>query len=555
MFENNKYYLLESIKTFNYIYKSIPNYIKNDIEFILEVNKIYPKCILYISNKLKNDRNFILKIVKYNGKNYRYIIDIFKNDIEFILESNKTYPRSLYYVPENILSEDIILKLLKIDINNFNYIPEIFKNNKDIILNAVKIFPNFLYHEFEIIKNINCDKKFILELIKYNYCNYNYIPDIFKIDEDIIFTVIKIDKNFIINKKNIKYNKDSLLKIINKDTILKLIKYNINFFKYIPDIFKNDLDIILKIIEIDDNFIIKNYSLEYYNNIILNLIKNENNFLLNKNIILRLINNDSKIFDYIPNIYQNDKDILLKKIEMENIMSIHNLTIFFSRYFHKLKNNKYFIYKIIEYNYCSYKYIPDIFKNDKEVILHGIEYNSCIFQYISKELKKELNSDKDFMLEAIKRNRWSIIYISTKLKNDKLFLINCYNHNHCIIEYLYEKIKNNKYENLKKYERFIIDFDKISKDHNYNFDYKLLKRNEDILHIVNKKEIYNLLFNKEYYDIIYNNEIILEYFKINKNIIFLSIDDLNIENNYDLNELKLEYIKNFNNYTILFIEL
>lgn len=546
MFENNKYYLLKLIETSNNKFKSIPDYIKNDIEFILEVNKIYPKCIFYISDKLKNNRNFILKIVKYNGKNYRYIIDIFKNDIEFIIEANKTYPRSLYYVPEYILSEDIILKLLKIDINNFNYIPEIFKNNKNIILNAVKIFPNLLYHEFEIIKNINCDKNFILELIKINYKNYKYIPENYKNDKDIIFNYIKLDSLFLKDKNNLEYDKNILLKILNesesyKNIILELIEINIEIYKYIPDTFKYTQDIILKTIEKDSNFIIKNYGLEYYNIIILKLIKNKNNFEYNKNIIVRLIINDYKYFAYIPDIFKNDQDIILKTIYMYKYNG-YNIGIFFRLYFNRLKYNIYFLYELIKYNYYYWGNIPDKFKNDKEFILGAIKYNSRILRYISKELK----NNKVFMLEAIKCNKWLIKYISKQLKNDKLFLINCYKSNYKIIEYpnIKMKLKNYKYDNLKKYERLLIDFDKLSRDYYFYFDYNLLKRNEDILHLVDEEniyKIYNLLYNRKYYDIIYNNENIAEYFKIYKNIIFLYINDLDIDNNYNLDELILQY--------------
>jgi len=69
----------------------------------------------------------------------------------------------------------------------------------------------------------------------------------------------------------------------------------------------------------------------------------------------------------------------------------------------------------------------------------------------------------------------------------------------------------------------------------------------------NKENLYNYLIENEMYNIIYQNEELHENIKIKHNILILSLNDINIDNLYDNEEIKLEYIKKFQNYNVIFI--
>jgi GTPase Era involved in 16S rRNA processing len=62
------------------------------------------------------------------------------------------------------------------------------------------------------------------------------------------------------------------------------------------------------------------------------------------------------------------------------------------------------------------------------------------------------------------------------------------------------------------------------------------------------------LFENKEYDIIHKNEDILEYIKNTKNIVVLSLNEIDPENEYDKDELIEEYKKRFSNFTVIFID-
>jgi hypothetical protein len=122
-----------------------------------------------------------------------------------------------------------------------------------------------------------------------------------------------------------------------------------------------------------------------------------------------------------------------------------------------------------------------------------------------------------------------------KLKEDTHLLIECYRIN----------------EDTIKYSDFIEQFDELEEGH---FDDTFIEENVDILHLVeNKEQLYQYLLTNEQYNIIYNNEEIAVYIKDNYNILIQDLNDLNIEKEYDNDELREEFIKNNPNYNVRFI--
>jgi hypothetical protein len=183
----------------------------------------------------------------------------------------------------------------------------------------------------------------------------------------------------------------------------------------------------------------------------------------------------------------------------------------------------------------------------KKIVLSAVNNNGLALQYASKRLKNK----KEIIFKAIINNNNALIYISKKLKNDKLFIIKC--------------IKNNKYiiKNLNK------EFDQLKL---YNYFHKLEYNNDNkiknIIYFLDNIEYFKLLTKFKIYIInifnnnnnnnnillkIYNCEEALEILKDDLNIIILNIQEVNIDNKYNIEELKEELKKCFFNKTIHFI--
>jgi hypothetical protein len=596
MFEHNRLFLLELIKTNGKNYKNLIHLYENDIEFLLEANKTFPKSLYYASNKLKNNKDLMFKLITNNGKNYRYLLDKFKEDETFILEAIKTYPRSLYYLSKT--NKSFIIKLIKKDVNNYNYIPDIYKKDEDIIIEAINKTPKFLYYESDILKNINeiiIMKIFKIYITNNEYHKYildifnNYINIIIKIlpsyDYSTIYNIIKFfNNNNNFNKKLYETHYDIYITfykfIENKDKNIvselliqkkKYIDYEILLNMYSH--FKNDKEIILKLLK--KTFFDVNTLYEIYYNfqndkeIILALLEINNyhnfNFKLkmsidNINIILKYVEKNGIKYINIPEIFKENIDILLESIKTYPLAILHtsinikndknNIIKIFNcinankllkrkykilKYLsNELRNDEEIVYLSIINNIHNFKYANKELQNNKDFILKIIKYNGLVLQYASKKIK----NDKEIVLEAFKNNKYSLNYASKKLKYNKQFLIDYYK-NYDIYLYLY-------YYNLKC-SNYIKDIHNL---YNNNLNDDLIKRNINILYLFDNALDY-LLINKKY-NIIYNNEHLSEYFKKYKNIIFLSINDLNIDNKYNINELKIEYQKQFKDFHLIF---
>ena len=103
----------------------------------------------------------------------------------------------------------------------------------------------------------------------------------------------------------------------------------------------------------------------------------------------------------------------------------------------------------------------------------------------------------------------------------------------------------------QNYNNFIEQFDKLEK-REYNDTF--IEENVEILHFLeNKQQLYEYLLQNKKYDIIYQNEEISEYIKDNYNILIQSLNDLNIEKEYDNDELKDKFISDNQKYNVMFI--
>ena len=148
---------------------------------------------------------------------------------------------------------------------------------------------------------------------------------------------------------------------------------------------------------------------------------------------------------------------------------------------------------------------------------------------------KDLKNNKVFVLKALECSYFALNYASEELKNDKIFLIECY--------------KVNK--NIIRCDIEIFSF--LDKIENNIFDDNFINKNYDILHLVeNKIDLCQYLLDNNKYEIIYKNKELHEYIKINYNILILSLNDLDPDNIYNKDKLKLEYKEKFKSFDLIF---
>ena len=212
-------------------------------------------------------------------------------------------------------------------------------------------------------------------------------------------------------------------------------------------------------------------------------------------------------------------------------------------------------------------------RGDKEVVLAAVQQNGEAFEYASNELK----ADRDFVLAVVKQNWLSLIYASGELRADKVVVQTAVQQEGWTIEFASDKLQNDKNfliecyrlnKETSTFNYFIFGFANLE---NGIFDDTFIDNNVEILHLVeNKEQLCKYLLNNKKYDIIYKNEGIAIYITDNYNIIVASIReikpldndiiDININEEYTIDELKKTYITNMksilknNDLNVIFID-
>ena len=500
----------------------------NRADILLALEKNVKSLILpYASSKLRNKRNIVLIAIKRNLQELPYVSFRLRNNLNFML------------------------KILIINGEALQYATNYLKKNELIVLTAIKN-NNFAFRHasYDIINN----KTFIMKIIKNCPEIFQFLSDDLKKDKEIITIIIT---TYINNKHDNYYTifKHMSYELKNDENFMvELIKLDIRILYYISDKIKNNQDIILNIMTNNENI----YNFKIHNNIELNndtiypylkyLCNNvSNNLINNKDFIKSIIEKCQEAFEYIPYELKNDKDFIFELLDEGNTRILEYIS-------NNLKNDEDFVIRIIE-NYDDYV-LHDIsteIKNNFNVVKCSVEHNSMTIQFASDQLK----DNEIIVTTAIKDNINALKYASDRLKKDKTFIIKCLKINKDIIDYI-----NIFFESTKLYNIFY-NLEYINQDRTIikkqllffwnKIQYFKYLTNIDQYIINITKQYYNECFtNKNILLNMYNCEEVLEILKNDCNIIILALQDINLGNDYDINNLQQEFIERYPNKKLIF---
>ena len=407
----------------------IIKYIKNKTQE-LEFNACIsvPKAFEYIRDETKKNKNFIIKLIYYYNKNLKlYRLKFSANQK---LEISKELSKNIYQKIIEIFFDDIYMLYiiysnfrLQCRINNKHCIYQLENvllrcNDKEIVLNTIKL----------MIPKSNTELKFLNYMdrnysLKY-YCSYVSIN--YYIDEiNPLFFDDKILILAIINCSNFNYSShsinDSISKNLNKYLDLVSLTFKIDIY--------SEPDIMIAIIthpdfNNNDNFV-ENY----------NILKIKIKFKITIDFIIEVINKfkgtNYKLIITAFNINKSNltEDLLLTFLEK----NIYILNFFLKENIEYLYT-KDFIIKII--NRCNINYIN--------------------IKILSKITNISLFSDRDIMLELIKKDILFLSQFNKEIFSDKNFLIQLINNcNNLKVKHRHLLCSNFQFDIYKDYEIMI----------------------------------------------------------------------------------------------------
>lgn len=283
--KQNKDICLEAVSNCGLALEFLPIEFQNNRELILTAIQNNGNSIKFAPKEYQNNRDLVLKSVQSNPESFEFILDEFKSDREIIELATKGSGRMLLHVPEGLRDESLIRFAINNDASVISELPLNIKYNIDFIGLAIENKPEIIF---------DLDKKFLLD-----------------------------NKQLIAKAINSAKDKD----IFNKDFEVAINSIKPNFILFNPVPKEHFEEEVLKSNKI------KKSKKEYIKDIV-NLIKNDNNFSIEKfESLPEKIKNNPMIINFAiesnPLIYfelkteqKNSVDNIVKAIE--NIKRKHN---------------------------------------------------------------------------------------------------------------------------------------------------------------------------------------------------------------------------------------
>lgn len=476
-FKNDLEIIDLAVKNNFYVFKSLPEKFKKNKEFIKKyVLNGYVGIFSLASEEIVNDTRFILELYdelkasKEEGHKcflmYKYLTENQKKDLN-VCNKMLTTPLQVDWIPKEMFkNKDLLTLNLRID--KFLFLEGELKEDKDFVISCVREnIENKIYKEIseclcKISKNLLSDTTFLSslfeEIYKVKASNDVYSDFIYKNPKNISWMPQKEDKTF----------------------ILKEISNNSALYRCLDLKFQEDPDVFLTLL--NDVLDLKTYPIPY-------AIRS------NKKSMLAAINRYGSNYLFCSDDLREDRDIVVETlrvaktnfvnfIKMENYLEDKEAVICFL-------NNPIYETEHIPKN------ILDFYGSDKEVMILLAKKNFFTENKINikHKIDESFLKDKDFVSALLSRNHYFLKDIDSSFYSDISVMKNSLNGNFFnyenevdsfpIMYFALEPVSSDKDFIKRCVSRNPDNFKFVSDDLKENKDFILSLLDYDTLEIVN----------------------------------------------------------------------
>ena len=331
--KNNKKIALKACEGAD-IYEYLPAVLKKDKAILFQCIKNFQWDMEKVDPMLKDDRNLMLRFIKYNGDFIRYASKRLRDDEEIAKYSLKKSPSNMKYLSQRLKGEKkIVLDAVKQNGLLLKLVSDTLKKDKDLIRLAVKNNPQSIEYMSD---NLKSDKIFIYSLIENEILNTcignkknNSKPLIthetaqcireehlrinfknwIKGERNRLAIIIGMrslsaDNNFktLDTKEQETIARSFGLKLLDdKDTVLNAVRKKGDFYLYVSDRLKNDIDVALETIKEPSHDV--------------NFRDLNRKFKNSRTFVLKAVQINGRILKYAKQTFQDDKEIAIAAIK------------------------------------------------------------------------------------------------------------------------------------------------------------------------------------------------------------------------------------------------
>jgi len=346
---------------------------------------------------------------------------IYFNQMKKVLENTIVVSREQLIDLVNLMPQDVYERLpyhLKLD----SEIIDLVFYQRGSIVDLLKFAPNELKTDREFLLNIlNQDEKaigFVDEtLLKDEAFIKQIIFNIPKILPYVLDIFKQVYPNSLEDIEEIKRNHISAVKKQDFEVAAKLREV-VNAIKTFEEetIHPKKINKIISEINVEKNEIKYLHEFKFDRNLFL---QQETNFdLLNESVNVECV---YKTLIYLPELYKNDKEVLIKLINYPLFAIKNDKTVEYilSNLNDQMKSDKDVALALVSNSPKFVIQLSDCLKNDFDIALSIAKKDGLMLKYLSKDIRK----NETIVLEAIRNNSYALLYASDELKKTKLLII------------------------------------------------------------------------------------------------------------------------------------
>lgn len=263
-FQKDREIVLEAVRNNGNAYKRVKA-LKNDIEVIEETIKNCRSILFskFFPNWIFKNKEIMLLAVTHNSHSTKLFDKDLFEDIDFIAECLKVSPESIKWLPNTVkYPEAMYLSVVNVRSDLMGYVPEYLMLDENFIIKCIKgSYKNIVeippkYYTLKALKvaiietpsMINVHSQFaktnrrntqkdvaeIIECIKLNSQCYKYLPDVYKNNHQIINAAVDCDGNIVLHVKESLCNVELLCRAVRSTpTVLKRLNKKLYSYKLI----------------------------------------------------------------------------------------------------------------------------------------------------------------------------------------------------------------------------------------------------------------------------------------------------------------------------------
>lgn len=403
-----------------------------------------PKIVKFIPDPLKKDKPFVLELLTINASIMSDLPSEIKDDLDFVLaatcyerikKAQKTIKESVGgHIYKKVEEKLKLLNNLKSHPEQYQRIDQSLQTNKAIAFYALKL---------------NCQV-------------WNYLQAQLKQDPDLAIAIVEKDPLFLETLIGFQDNKKVVLaaaiameKTKEKEKVIAVVSKNVSIS------LKNDPEVALVLLEslgpdvfesiserlkINEEFLLQASPFLRHDQI-------PPLFMSNKKFILKTLE-VSDFYDFLPEILKKDEEVLrvvlkqrpelLKQLDPKQITRELILVALKScggllEFFGAFKDDEQIVFAAVKNDSSSIKFASDRLKADRKFVRRVLRYDcKAILQHL------KYDEDQDICLECIKIQVANFAEISQRLQNNRDFVLKAIKINPDVLEFVPDSFQADK---------------------------------------------------------------------------------------------------------------